>query len=270
MKRPSHSNHSKKQRIAIAAITTIQGVLTTLHTSSSPEAQVEPAKSVRNNEHSIDETIDEMTVSTAKKYRVGIVTGSQRVRRAGPQITDFVLNTIKAHEAASVEHLDIQFELVDVAALDLPLFDEPGIPSKINSAEEYANQHTRVWSRTISALDAFVFVTPQYNWGIPADLKNAIDYLFNEWKGKPAMVISYGGHGGDKCAGHLKTVLGGGIDMRVVEETVNLSFPDRNFLVRAATGKELGLDASDDQGTWAKERADIISAWEKMLQLMVV
>ena len=205
-------------------------------------------------------------------YKVGVIIGSQRVRRVGPQITDFVLQTIKAaNEAnAGTKHTEVEFQLIDIAALNLPLFDEPGVPSQIHSTEGYEHEHTRAWSRTIAALDGFVFVTAQYNWGIPAGLKNAIDYLFNEWKGKPAMIVSYGGHGGDKCAAHLKMVLGGGIDMRVVEDTVNLSFPNREFLVKATKGKELGLDAKAEEGVWTAERALIAAAWEELVKLLVV
>ena len=46
----------------------------------------------------------------------------------------------------------------------------------------------------------------QYNWGYPAVLKNAIDYLYHEWKGKPAAIVSYGGHGGGKGAAQLHQV----------------------------------------------------------------
>ena len=50
-------------------------------------------------------------------------------------------------------------------------------------------------------------MTPQYNWGYPAPLKNAIDHLYKEWVGKPAMIVTYGGHGGDKRAAQLRQVL---------------------------------------------------------------
>ena len=63
--------------------------------------------------------------------------------------------------------------------------------------------------------DAFIFVTPQYNWSIPASLKNALDYLYYEWVGKPAGIVSYGSRGGGKAADHLKGVLEG-LRMRVV------------------------------------------------------
>ena len=64
--------------------------------------------------------------------------------------------------------------------------------------------------------DAVVFVTPQYNWGYPASLKNAVDHLHGEWAGKPAMIVSYGSRGGGLCAGQLRQVLQG-LDMRTVE-----------------------------------------------------
>ncbi|KAK3936415.1 flavoprotein-like protein [Diplogelasinospora grovesii] len=208
-----------------------------------------------------------MNMSIRPTFKVGIIIGSQRVVRAGPQITDFVLDTIKTHHATA-DGPDIAFDVIDIAALNLPLFDEPGVPQKITSPEGYAHEHTRQWSRRVAALDAFVFVSPQYNWGIPAGLKNAIDYLFNEWKGKPAMVVTYGGHGGDKCAAQLKTVLGGGIDMRVAETAVNLSFPGREFLVKAATGKPLGLSASDDASPWADQRGKIVGVWEDMVKML--
>lgn len=73
----------------------------------------------------------------------------------------------------------------------------------------------RSWSRVVSTLDIFIFVTPQYNWGLPAALKNAIDRVYHEWRGKSAIVVSYGGHGGDKCNRQLQEVLQG-LKMNVV------------------------------------------------------
>jgi NAD(P)H-dependent FMN reductase len=209
-----------------------------------------------------------LTMAT-KQFRVGIILGSQRKPRAGNQITAFIEDIIKARLLSLPSDVSATLEIVDIGALDLPLLDEPGIPSQIKSAEGYVHEHTRAWSRRIAALDAFVFVTPQYNWGIPAGLKNAIDYLFNEWKGKPAMVVSYGGHGGDKAASALSLVLGGGIHMKVVPETVNMMFPDRQFLVKAATGKDLGLDATVDDGIWNEKREEILKAWDAMVNLLI-
>lgn len=107
--------------------------------------------------------------------------------------------------------LPARFEIVDLKQWQLPMDDEPGIPA----IDDYAFEHTRAWSRKVAEASAIVFVTPQYNWGYPAPLKNAIDHLYKEWSGKPAVIITYGGHGGDKCGRQLQQVLKG-LKMRPV------------------------------------------------------
>ena len=203
-----------------------------------------------------------------KSIRVGIVCGSQRKPRVGDQVTDFVHRIIETHPTNG---LSLSFDRIDVATLALPLFDEPGIPSAItNRPDGYANQHTRRWSAWVSALDAFVFVTPQYNWGIPAGLKNAIDYLFHEWHGKPAMIVTYGGHGGSKCAAQMQTVLAGGLGMRVDDcMVINMSFPDKETLYKATRGEYIGL--ADDGGgkVWKVESQAISEGWEQTMRILV-
>lgn len=203
---------------------------------------------------------------SGKASKVGIICGSTRSPRVGPQITDFVHKTLESHLTSNPpDDLSITLEPVDIAAFKLPLFDEPGIPQAIKDPAGYAHQHTRDWSARIASLDAFVFVTPQYNWGIPAGLKNSIDFLFNEWTRKPGMVVSYGGHGGDRAAEALAVVLQG-LKMRTPGRTVNLTFPDREFVGKCFIGEDLGLQ-EDGSAVWAKERDDIIAVWEEMVKL---
>ncbi|KUI54648.1 NAD(P)H-dependent FMN reductase LOT6 [Cytospora mali] len=208
--------------------------------------------------------------SSVKTYKVGIICGSTRSPRVGPQITDFVYKTIEAHINAqnnnTAQATPITLELVDIADFNLPLFNEPGIPQSITDPAKYAHQHTRDWSARIAPLDAFVFVTPQYNWGIPAGLKNAIDFLYNEWTRKPGMIVSYGGHGGGKAAEALKTVLQG-LRMGTPERTVNLSFPDRGFGGKCYVGEDLGL-AVEENEVWVKGGKDIVAVWEEMVGIL--
>ncbi len=82
--------------------------------------------------------------------------------------------------------------LVDLAEVGLPLLDEPNHPRQ----ENYTNQHTKEWSDTVREADAFVFVTPEYNFSPPASLVNALHYLYNEWNYKPCAFVSYGGASG--------------------------------------------------------------------------
>lgn len=202
-----------------------------------------------------------------KTVNIGVVIGSQRVVRIGPQVADFVVNTIKRAERNNAEStrqqptIKTNFETIDLAQVNLPLFDEPGIPNQIKSPEGYVHEHTRRWSRRIAALDGFVFVTAQRNWGIPAELKNAIDYLFNEWSGKPAVIVTYGGRGGQQCAAQLETVLRSiGVDVDD-GKSVNMAFPSPEFRVAAFEGRDVGLDAEDDEGPWSEHGSEIVKAW---------
>ena len=199
-------------------------------------------------------------------FRVGLISGSARVVRAGPQIAAFVRGVIEK-DIASQSTAAVEFDVIDVGTLDLPAhYDEPGIPSHVeNIPDDYVHEHTRAWSRRVASLDTFVFVTPQYNWGVPAALKNAIDYLFKEWRGKPFMVVSYGGHGGGHAAAALQLILGGGIGMKAAPAgPVSLSFPDRGVLKKAAKGEDLEL-AED---AWADKQATIVAAWRQVVELL--
>lgn len=204
-------------------------------------------------------------------FNVGLIIGSQRVVRIGPQVASFVQQTIqdttRDGTTSQEERAKTNITVIDLADQKLPLFDEPGIPQQIRSTEDYVHEHTRAWARRIAALDGFVFVSAQRNWGIPAELKNAIDYLFHEWMGKPAMIVTYGGHGGGQCAEQLKTVLGS-IKMRIKDQTVNMSFPSPEFRVKAFKGEHLGLDAGDASSPWSEHRSEILRLWDDLVNDM--
>ena len=113
---------------------------------------------------------------------------------------------------------------------------------------------TRAWSTEIRKHDAFLLVTPQYNWGVPAALKNALDFLFWEWAGKPAMVVAYGGHGGSKVGPQLQQILGGGLKMKVVGANKHVG-----YAIDVRKGKEVraqGGFGEEREGMWKKEGVD--------------
>jgi NAD(P)H-dependent FMN reductase len=103
------------------------------------------------------------------------------------------------------EESPLTYELIDLAAIDLPFLDEP----RKAALGEYQHEHTRAWSRLVSSYDGFIFVFPQYNWGYPAPLKNALDFLYREWAGKPVSYVTYGTRGGNKGAEQIRGVLQG-------------------------------------------------------------
>jgi NAD(P)H-dependent FMN reductase len=129
--------------------------------------------------------------------KLQIIIASTRPGRVGLPVGRWFDAQARAHGAFEVE-------LVDLLELGLPFMDEPNHPR----LAQYTHQHTKDWSAKVQAADAFVFVTPEYNYGFTAPLKNAIDYLHTEWQYKPVGFVSYGGvAGGTRAVQMLKQVV---------------------------------------------------------------
>jgi NAD(P)H-dependent FMN reductase len=138
-------------------------------------------------------------------------------------------------------HAGFDVEVVDLAAVALPFFDEPKHPR----FGEYVHQHTKDWSATVSRADAFVFVTPEYNYGYNAVLKNAIDFLNREWRDKAVGFVSYGGvAAGTRAVQQLKQIVTA-LRMVPVVDSVNIPFVQQ-FLAPDGTvaPNQIMLDAA--------------------------
>lgn len=145
------------------------------------------------------------------KPRLGIIIASTREKRAGEPVAAWATGLARTHEGFVVEVLDLK-------AINLPMFDEPNHPR----LRQYVGDAARAWSATIAALDAFVLVTPEYNHGSPPALVNALDYLFSEWHYKPAGFVSYGGiSGGLRSVQMTKPILAA-LKMVPIVEAVTL------------------------------------------------
>lgn len=145
--------------------------------------------------------------------KLKIITSTTRPGRKGI----LVANWIKEIAIASGK---FDVELLDLAKINLPLMDEPNHPR----LQQYTHEHTKKWSAVIDSADAFIIVLSEYNFSIPAPIKNALDYLLNEWKYKPVGLVSYGGvSGGLRSAQMLKQVLTA-LSMMPIMEAVNIPF----------------------------------------------
>jgi len=126
--------------------------------------------------------------------KLGVIVSTTRPTRIGPKVADWVA------EQAAAAGWDV--EVLDVS--HLPFLDEDEMPSR----GKYAKPHTLDWARTIAATDAVVVVTAQYNRSFPAPIKNAIDYLYAEWAGKPVGLVGYGWGGAPDARADLARILG--------------------------------------------------------------
>jgi len=123
-----------------------------------------------------------------------VIVASTRQERKGPLVAAWFMKQVAVHAGYRVE-------LIDLAAVNLPMLDEPRHPR----FRQYEHEHTKAWSATIDRADCFVFVTPEYNFSAPPSLLNALDYLSQEWAYKPVGFVSYGGvSGGTRSVQMLK------------------------------------------------------------------
>lgn len=136
---------------------------------------------------------------TKSPLRVMVLTSSTRPQAVGPAIADWFIKTV----APSAATLGAELQPVSLSDLALPFLDEEEHPS----SGIYRHTHTKEWSALVDAADGFVVVTPEYNYGMPATLKNALDYLHREWAWKPMGFVSYGNtSAGTRSVQHAKEV----------------------------------------------------------------
>lgn len=119
------------------------------------------------------------------KPRLHIVIASTRPGRIGPALAEWFRQFADTHGTFDAR-------VVDLADFDLPVYNEPRHPVM----QDYEHDHTKRWSESVNTADAFVFVTPEYNFNPPPSLVNALNYVYKEWNYKPAGFVSYGGASG--------------------------------------------------------------------------
>lgn len=130
--------------------------------------------------------------------KIGIITGSTRPGRNSIKVAEWVKDIADKRG-------DAEYEVVDIKDYNLPLFNEPVSPAYTDDL--VAREQQKPWSDKINSLDGFVFIVPEYNHGITPNLKNALDYLYQEWNNKAAGIVSYGSAGGVRAAEQLRMIL---------------------------------------------------------------
>ncbi|SDC14120.1 NADPH-dependent FMN reductase [Acinetobacter boissieri] len=180
---------------------------------------------------------------------IKIITASVRKGRIGPQISDWISQSLQQ----KIDHL---VEVIDLKDWNLPLDDEPFLPA----TGHYVQSHTQQWSEKISSGDVFIFVFPQYNWGYPASLKNAVDHLYKEWEGKVALMVSYANRGGAKAADQFQQVVEG-LHMHNLSGRIEINLKD----IRLNDEAKL-VDALSDLQQYQNGLYDLIQESEVFLK----
>ena len=129
--------------------------------------------------------------------KIQIIVGSVREGRMAIKIADWINNAIKSYGYNGVES-----EIVDLKEWDLPIFSGANAPA----SGIYDQPRQQEWADKIAQGNAYIFISPEYNHGYSPALKNALDYLGKEWKGKPAAYVSYGTTHGSRSIDQIRQV----------------------------------------------------------------
>jgi NAD(P)H-dependent FMN reductase len=181
---------------------------------------------------------------------LGIVIASTRPGRVGLPVARWFEEEARNH--AGFDRIDV----LDLAAIDLPFLDEPNHPR----LQQYTQPHTKAWSATVSATDAFAFVMPEYNFGFNAPLKNAVDYLFAEWSHRPIGLVTYGGVSGGTRAASMITEVMRSVAAPVLLEAVHIPF------VRQLVAEDGSLRPNDSMPGAARTLLDALVRHEAALR----
>jgi NAD(P)H-dependent FMN reductase len=127
---------------------------------------------------------------------ISIIVGSTREGRFSEKAARWILQHLQKRNG-------IEARLLDLRNFPMPFFDQP-VPPAMPGRPPYEDDVVKRWTTAIGASDGFIFVTPEYNYGAPAVLKNAIDWVYPEWNRKAAAFVSYGSAMGARSVQQLR------------------------------------------------------------------
>lgn len=167
--------------------------------------------------------------------RIGIVVGSIRESRKGISVGEWV------HSLAA-DRPGAQYALIDLKSFNVPLLTSATVPGAAN--RQYESAEVRAWGAAIDGCDGFVFVTPEYNHGVPGAFKNAVDSLYPEFVGKTVGFVSYGADNGIRAVEHWRQIIGNFqmVDVRAICPLSNFTdFGEDGFAPGERRAGEVGI-----------------------------
>lgn len=199
--------------------------------------------------------------------QIGVIIGSTRVNRIGDKVAKLLKSIIENQHDSSTT-----ITLVDILDFNLPVFDEGIMPAMVPANGQFAHEHSKAWSAEIAKYDGYIFVTAEWNYGIPGGTKNAIDFLYHEWIGKAVLIVSYGIHGGNTASTSLNGILSS-MHLKVVETRPSFTFPGADPAKRnmspslmAAMGGELHAEAVE---AWSSNTEELLKGYGELKTLLV-
>jgi NAD(P)H-dependent FMN reductase len=184
------------------------------------------------------------------KLKIAIVISTTRATRFGHKPAEWVKNI-------AAERNDMTVEVIDLRDFPMPFFDEVASNAWAPSKNEVAQR----WQKKVAEFDGYIFVTAEYNHGIPAVLKNAMDYAYPEWNKKAAAFVGYGAVGGARAVEQLRLVAAE-LQLATIRTCVYIQGAD--FMAALKEGKDLKEIGYLQQGV--KDLLDQLAWWTRALK----
>ncbi len=184
------------------------------------------------------------------KPKIAIIISTTRAARFGEKPAKWIYDIASQRD-------DMSVELVDLRDYPMPFFDEPASSAWVPSKNEVAQR----WQKKVAEFDGYIFVTAEYNRGVPAVLKNAIDYAYNEWNKKPAAYIGYGSVGGARSIEQLRLI---NIELQMAPMRTGVHIQGADFMAVWQQGKDISELTYLQQN--AKDMLDQLVWWTKALK----
>lgn len=180
-----------------------------------------------------------MTHSTLS---IKIIAGSTREGRFSDKAAAWVATVLRKNDG-------VETEVVDLRDYDMPFFDNPESPAF--KSTPYTHEAVVRFTKKIAEADAYIIVTPEYNHSMPGVLKNAMDWVYQEWGDKPIGFVSYGSVGGARVVEHLRLVAIE-LHMAPIREAVHMTGNDYFPVV-------MGKSAPDELFTKYEAKVEILA-----------
>jgi NAD(P)H-dependent FMN reductase len=178
------------------------------------------------------------------KPKIAIIIGTTRAARFGDKPAKWIFDIASQRD-------DMSVELVDLRDYPMPFFDEAASNAWVPSKNEVAQR----WQKKVAEFDGYIFVTAEYNRGVSAVLKNALDCAYNEWNKKPAAYVGYGSVGGARSIEQLRLI---NVELQMAPMRTGVHIQGADFMAVWQQGKDIAeltylqQNAEDmlDQLTW--------------------
>ncbi len=184
---------------------------------------------------------------------IKIISGSTRQGRFSDKAAAWIYDELKKEQKVNAEILDLR-------NFDMPFFNETVSPSF--KQEPYKNEAVARFTEKIAESDAFVIITPEYNHSTSAVLKNALDWVYQEWNNKPVAFVSYGSVGGARAVEHLRLIA---IELQMVPIRNAVHIPGEQYF-QALFGKMDVKDLFAQQKDKVQAMISQLLWWARVLQ----